>query len=304
MNEEIANRLLRTLVIMVPILAILLAFVITFAFPRGIRITLARRSLWLAPPAVPIYSYFQLAAQYRRNNAKGASLLARARALHDGQDALTLELGQIIPELPLPEGVVEVNQDPGIQIVVTLLEGIARIDKVHRAAFLEAAVAVDELLAQPVPRTIPGIFQDQDLLSMYLNLALQANDLRNQTFSQSLAGFKSAIHQVSKQTQRLDALQATIDEIGAELQSLGDQADELGDQVELTTQPGRGRGRRRGRTRTYTEKQVRDLYDAFLRKPTSQSHDGFCTEHGIPSRQQMYQLFDREGLEWRSKENQ
>lgn len=276
---------------MVPFLVIVLAFMLAFAFPQGIRITLGRRSLWLAPPAVPIYSYFRLAAKYRQDNAQRAAILAEMRGLHGNLDALVAELVQDIPELATSERSVEHSQeDPSMQIVVALLAGITDTDVVHRDAFQEAAAAIDELLAQPVDRTIPGLLQDQYLASMYMRQALQATWLRNRTFFQSFGTTKSALHHLLRQTHRQAELQATIDEIAAALQSLGDEVDGLDVHLAQVEQPGRGRPPKR----VWSDDEIWALHAAYLDRGTPTA--GQFAKQNYLTESQMFKLFRRVGI--------
>lgn len=289
MNEEIANRLLRTLVIMVPILAILLAFVITFAFPRGIRITLGRRSLWLAPPAVPIYSYFRIAAQFRKANVERAAITAHMRDMNSRLDAQIAEITVGFAELTTPAEL-EVSRDLSAEIVVAVIVGIENVSRIHFEEFQKSAATIDALLAQPAPRTIPDLFQQEYQLSMNIRQALLATKLRTDSFQEGLLISKSVIRRSIQQSQRMTELTATIDEIGAALRSLGDQVDDLGDQVELTAQPGRGRPPKR----VWSDDEIRGLHAAYLVRD-EQTATQFAKRNHL-TESQMFKLFRRVGI--------
>ena len=134
MNEKLADSLLRTLVIMLPFLVPVFVFMITFAFPRGIRITLGRRSLWLAPPAVPIYSYFRMLAQFRKANIERAAITADMRDMNSRLDAQIAEITVGFAELTTPAEL-EVSRDLSAEIVVAVIVGIENVSRIHFEEF-------------------------------------------------------------------------------------------------------------------------------------------------------------------------
>ena len=276
---------------MVPTLVLLFAFLLTFAFPRGIRITLGRRALWLAPPAVPIYSYFRIAAQYQKTGAEWRTILATLRDIHVNCDRMLADLSEDFPEL-VATGRIEVRRDPIIRIMVWLLAGVETNARLHFDAFQKHADRTDDLLAQPVARTISDLLiQDVDLQTT-MRLALLATSLRVSTFDADILTVKRVLQPLKDQALQLDSRQTALDEISAALQTLGDQVDDLGDEIAQVTQPGR---RRAGRPTKWTQEKTQELYAAYLTWDGTYNEE-FFHQHGLKNRTQMYELFDRYGL--------
>ena len=295
MNEETTDRVVRALIATIPILVILLAFLLTFAFPRGIRIPLGRRALWLAPPAVPIYSYFRMAAQYRQNNVRRAAALEKLRTIHADLDKMLVYLVAEIPELAAT-GRIEVSHDPVNRIVVALFLGVEADTRLHFEAFQEHAGRVDELLAQPVARSLPELLSQDDDLFTNLQLALMATQLRNSSFGAVVHTVKRVLRPLTEiALQPLDAQRATLDQISGVLQSLGDQVDELDDQIAQVEQPNRKLpGPGRPAKREWSDDKIRGLNAAYLVRGEQTSVQFAKRNHLTES--QMFKLFRRVGI--------
>lgn len=274
---------------MIPITVILLMFLLTFAFPRGIRITLGRRALWLAPPAVPLYSYFRIAAHYQEASAKYAELLATMRDKHDECDRMLAYLCEDFPEL-VATGRIEVRHDPIIRVMVVLLAGFEADARLHFEAFQEHADRANELLAQPVDRSIYGLLaQDAELVTS-MKMAWVATHLRVSGFREWLLTVKRVLQPLKDQALQLDSRQTALDEISAALQTLGDQVDGIDDEIAQVRQPGRGRPAKR----QWSDAEIRDLHAAYLVR-NEQTATQFAQRNHL-TESQMFKLFRRVGI--------
>lgn len=288
MNEELADRVLRILVSVVPFLV----FLFIFAFPRGIRITLGRRALWLAPPAIPPYSYFRLAAQYQKASADAGNALAKMRDIHAECDRMLAYLLEDYPELATT-GRFEVSGDSGTQVLAGLLAGVNTNDRLHVKAFQEHADDVDALLAKPIPREIPKLLLQSFDMAAYIRLAFLATEMRVSVFDEDLLTIKLVLQPLKEQAALLDSRQKVIDEISAGLQTLGDQVDEIDDEVAQVTQSGRRRpGRPAGRD--WSDDEIVALHAAYQARG-EQTSIAFAKSNNL-SEGQMFKLFRRVGI--------
>lgn len=200
------------------------------------------------------------------------------------QDAMTVEFLLSSAEFAIESGL---DRDAPAQLSIrTFFLAFTDIDAVLGAA---AAVSIDvlrEKLSQPPASTTAGIL-DQITDIQRADAAATTLIKRRLGAYQTISGdtFRHALRMIDEAQPGLEQRRPDWIPQSAALEA----------EVAEVTQ--------RGRPPKHSKAKVKAIYDAYLQKPASQGINEFARLHGFKTRQQVQDLFDRDGLEWRGSEN-